>query len=265
MLVPQSVTAIVKHCDTTPTRYALNCMKLERRGKRSRAIATNGRRLFTAEWQEETSSESSEFETLIPIETVNRLAKLPKPGKKEPRSSHYFTLAEGDELNGTAKFTSCAAGQQSEIVGETSDGRYPNYVNCYPHDDETATVRVDAAYLREALIAMEAIGKENGSTRPSVELTLRAGRDSVSAFICQECGLVYEDAIEGDNCKVCEKPLTQMYRLKSRISPLVVSLCSPSTPQPHELVRASATIMPLRIENNPTNEYVETPAWVPEI
>ena len=43
MLVPAEAFRISKACDTENSRYALGAVKLERKGDRSRAVATNGR------------------------------------------------------------------------------------------------------------------------------------------------------------------------------------------------------------------------------
>ncbi len=230
MQIPRSITKLVSHCETENSRYALSCVKLERTGNRARAIATDGRRMIVAQWQD---NQEGELETLIPAEAIKRVAKqLPKLGKKAKPAEKTLSLAEGAELNEKAKITTAPG---LEVVTETNDGRYPRYASVYSLSGaETATIRVSAKMLREALQALEAITADNeiDSNRiptTSVDLTIQIGRS-------------------GDG------------RLNSRIRPLIVSLASGYS----DPVQAAAVIMPLELKHDYQAEKTETPAWTPE-
>lgn len=153
MLIPRSVLSAFPSCtDTGSSRYALGGVFLERREGTACAVATDGRRLIAAEWQDDSTAADfppvgldvapapgSEFDQdgkVIPAADCVKLARTAKPKGKAASKKPVlqFVALEERTANGKAKFAATDGETTATAEVATIEGRFPKWRDVLPGD-----------------------------------------------------------------------------------------------------------------------------------
>lgn len=136
--------------DTESSRYALGGVLFERRDDTAFAVATDGRRLIAAEWQDATAavdfppvglgvlpapgSEFAESGKVIPSADCLKLARTAKPkGRAAAKcpALQYVAMEEAT-ANGRAKFAATDGETTAGLEVATMEGRFPTWRDVIP-------------------------------------------------------------------------------------------------------------------------------------
>lgn len=149
MLIPRTVLAsLPSHSDTESSRYALGGVFLERKDDTVYAVATDGRRLIAAQWQDDPAdypavgldplpapgSEFAETGKIIPSADCIKLSRTAKPkvraAAKNPQLA--YVAMEERTANGRAKFAATDGETTAALEVATIEGRFPKWRDVVP-------------------------------------------------------------------------------------------------------------------------------------
>jgi hypothetical protein len=153
MLIPRNVlSALTVACNTDNTRYAMGGIRLERGADgRAVAVATDGRRLIAAEWDDAKlaadvptvgtvatgPAPDSEFAAdgaIIPVADCKAISRASKPTKRmsgTKPATNYVAMSEPD-CNGTARMAATDGAAVSAVEVQTIEGRFPRWREAVP-------------------------------------------------------------------------------------------------------------------------------------
>ena len=153
MLIPRNVlSALTVACDAGSCRYTMGGIRLERGADgRAVAVATDGRRLITAEWDDAKlaadnptvgdvstgpapESEFAAAGAVIPMADCKSIAKAAKPTKRMAGArpaTNYVAMGEAD-CNGTVKMAATDGAAVAAVEAQTLEGRFPRWRDAVP-------------------------------------------------------------------------------------------------------------------------------------
>jgi DNA polymerase III sliding clamp (beta) subunit (PCNA family) len=169
--IPKSITAIADVCEDN-ARYALGGVQVGREKKKPFAVATDGRRLIHATWNEEDLPEfkdepppASRSSIIIPANTFKEMAKLCNGAKAGDRRVFL------DESNGEvlAKFSSVDV--EREVNTKPVEGKVPSHHEVIDRKDEpNAVLHLSGELLLSTVKAVVGALELAGSNAIKVEL-----------------------------------------------------------------------------------------------
>ncbi len=202
MFVPKSALAIVSHCDSECSRYALGSVQFERgTDGKALAIATDGRRLAVLEWADlplDTESALAKdraavraveslglsadhvpsFSTLLSVEDLKKAGKMITAKPSIQASTPVYGAVMLDEVSANGKVTMGATNgsSPSTMTVASTEGRFPKWRDVLPSSDETITVKLDPKYLAEACKLLQDFATSEDNR--GITLTLHKATDS---------------------------------------------------------------------------------------
>lgn len=147
MLIPQHIFAVSKICDSSASRYVLGAVKLERdENGKPHAIATDGRVLIHATWNEddhsqyppgvvETVEPKPGFECLVPEKQWNELLALAKKVGKCPKKILQNAVLDEVNCNGTVSVGATDIDTARTLKIRQPEGRFPRWTDVIPKYD----------------------------------------------------------------------------------------------------------------------------------
>jgi hypothetical protein len=158
MRIPKSICAIASCCDSESARFAMSAVLFGRRNKKPFAVATDGRRMIHATWDEEQLLEFPNENAgritslLVHGKDVKELASLCNGSKVADKKRVY--LDESVAENVTASFTDKDI--HREIESKPIEGRFPQWQDIIEDDKAkpVASVRMAGTLLLSTLKAV---------------------------------------------------------------------------------------------------------------
>ena len=174
MLVPRNVlSSVARIADDESTRYALGSVQLSRRSGGPMAVATDGKRLIAATWDEtarldwpipEDSTEHvDEFSTLLSVDDVKSAVKLAKPKKAQLSLKPVVgnLLVSEASANGSVDISATNGTESAKTNVLSTAVSYPNWEKCVEKPATGTHVTVNARMLAELLLSIaDATGED---------------------------------------------------------------------------------------------------------
>jgi hypothetical protein len=178
MRVPKAICAITPICDSESTRYALGGVLFGRSNKKPVAVATDGRRLVHATWDEglldefkdEPPPAPSRENMIVSGKTVKELASLCN-GSKGANKKRFFL----DEAAPAMRASFTEIGIVRVVETELIEGRFPNWQGTLATKDPLASVNVSGELALSTLKAVVSALECEGSM--SVRLDVIPDKD----------------------------------------------------------------------------------------
>jgi len=186
MLIPKSILCIRKFTDVESSRFAFGGVKFERNLATScpRAIATDGRRLIIAEWEEDDPanfpapldfnlSPQADYGVIVPTGELDKISVTKLPNKKTLKEKPYLANVALSEVgtNGVVPIATTDSESTQLFNPRPVEGRFPRYNDVLTLPARPISVEVNAEFLADAALCVNKIA---GCEKNGVILTLNA-------------------------------------------------------------------------------------------
>jgi len=208
MLIPRRVLSALTVCtDTESSRYALGGIRFERDGDKALAVATDGRRLMSVEWNDASEdvdnidfggldvkpSAESDFQRdgcIIHGKDCKDIARTLKPkvraAKRKPGLE--FIAMEEASANGSLKLAASDGEATTTRTVQSIVGRFPKWRDVIPterqrishmtfQDEKVNDMQLSATYNAEARTRLQKVRKETEGVTPNRSSVVRVRLD----------------------------------------------------------------------------------------
>lgn len=174
MRIPKSICALASVCDSESARYAMSAVLFGRDKKKPFAVATDGRRLVHATWDEESLLEFPDEhagqvkEVLVHCKAVKELALLCNGSKGSDKKRVYLDEAAAEKVS--ARFNE--ADIRRELETKPVEGRFPAWkdmLSC-PGSKSLASLQISGSLLLSTLKAVVSALECEGAQGVTLEI-----------------------------------------------------------------------------------------------